>query len=386
MKNIILLGASGSIGTQTLDVVKQHEDEFKIIAMALGSNIKLLEEEIIPNFDCKYYHVKKLEDAKYLSDKYPNLKFNYGDENIENLIEEHADQADVVINSLVGVLGLKPSIKTLECDLQLALANKESLVVGGDILTKMAKEKNTTILPIDSEHSAIFQCLQGNKHKEIEKLIITASGGSFRNLDRDQLKDVTVADALNHPNWSMGKRITIDSATMMNKGFEVIEAHYLFDVDYDMIDVIINEQSIIHSMVEYEDTSVIAQLGNADMRLPIQYALTYPNRMKLKVKDKLDLAKVKQLTFREMSFERYPLLKLAFDAGRKGGNSGAIINAADEVCVQLFIDEKISFLDIEKYIFDAYEHIKFIANPTVDELMESDKQTREYILSKVGGM
>lgn len=384
MEEIILLGATGSIGTQCLDVVYNHSDEYHICAMAIGKNVKLL-EEIIENFDCSNYHVELEDDYKYLCNKYPKLNFSYGTNKISDFIKKNSKEATICVNALVGFIGLKPTLTAIECDLNVGLANKESLVVGGDLVLRALEKSNSNLYPIDSEHSAIWQCLQGNKKEEIKKLVITASGGSFRDKTRDELESVTVSDALNHPNWNMGKRITIDSATMMNKGFEVIEAHYLFDIDYENIDVIINKQSIIHSMVEYIDHSFIAQLGTADMRLPIQYALSYPNRVKLYADDELDLAKIGRLDFQKMDYVRFPLLKLAFDAGKRAGNSGAILNAADEECVKLFLDGKISFLDIEKYIFDAYKNIEYKKNVTLDDLIETDFKTRKYINKLVKG-
>lgn len=381
MKKIILLGATGSIGTQSVDVVLHHRDKFEIVALACGKNIKKL-KEILSLIDVKYVSVQYQEDCDVLKKQYPNIHFVYGKEGLLSLVER---EADIVINALVGFAGLEPSLKAIETHKVLALANKESLVVGGPLVKRYLKKYNGTMYPIDSEHSAIFQALQGNKHHEIAKLVVTASGGSFRDKTREQLKDVSVEEALAHPNWSMGSRITIDSATMMNKGFEVIEAHYLFDVDFDDIEVLMNKESIIHSMVRYIDNSFMAQLGTADMRLPIQYALSYPDRIKLYGEEVLDLAKIKTLHFDEVSYERYPLLKLAYDAGKKGGNSGAIINGADEAAIDLFLKHKISFLDIEKMIIDAYEAIPFIEDPTLEELQDTDRQSRQFVYQKVKG-
>lgn len=377
MKRLILLGATGSIGTQCIDVVNEHSTEFEIIAMACGSNIKKLEEIMTMYPSCNYFSVKSEDDATRLSEKYSDKTFFYGMDGVSKLLDL---DGDVVVNALVGFIGLEPSLKTIERHMVLALANKESLVTGGELVKKALKEHDGTMYPIDSEHSAIFQCLQGNEKSQVHKLIISASGGSFRDKSREELVSVSVEDALNHPNWSMGKRITIDSATMMNKGFEVIEAFYLFDIDFDHIDVIINKESIIHSMVEYKDKSVIAQLGTADMRIPIQYALTYPKRLSLEQTPSLDLCKIGSLNFMEMNYERYPLLKLAFEAGKRGGNSGAILNAADEVAVDFFINKKISFLEIEDLIFKAYKEIEFISSPTFDDIKRTDQMTREYLI------
>ena len=381
MKKVILLGATGSIGTQSVDVIVHHPEEFSLVAMACGKNIAKL-KEILTLVDVKYISVLYKEDAELLSKEYPEIQFGYGEEGILSLLNL---EADVVINALVGFAGLKPSLRAIETGKVLALANKESLVVGGPIVKKHLEKYNGTMYPIDSEHSAIFQCLQGNKHKEIKNLVVTASGGSFRDKTREELKNVTKEMALAHPNWSMGHRITIDSSTMMNKGFEVIEAHYLFDVDFEHIKVLMNKESIIHSMVQYVDNSFMAQLGTADMRLPIQYALTYPDRITLYGEEELDLAKIGTLHFGEVSFERFPLLKLAFEAGKKGGNSGAIINGADEACIDLFLQDKISFLEIEQGIMEAYESIEFIAEPTYEDLYESDRKARDFIYSKWKG-
>lgn len=381
MKKIILLGATGSIGTQSVDVVLHHPDEFEIIALSCGKNISKL-KEILAQVSAKFVCVLNESDALLLKEEYPNITFYSGDDGILSLLDL---EADIVINALVGFAGLNPSLKAIETGKVLALANKESLVVGGPLVKKHLEKYHGVMYPIDSEHSAIFQALQGNQHHEIAKLIVTASGGSFRDRSRDELKNVTVEEALAHPNWSMGSRITIDSATMMNKGFEVIEAHYLFDVDFDDIEVLMNKESIIHSMVRYIDNSFMAQLGTADMRLPIQYALSYPNRIKLYGEEILDLAKIGTLHFGEVSYERYPLLKLAYEAGRKGGNSGAIINAADEAAIDLFLQHKISFLEIEELIMEAYAKIPFIQNPCLEDLQASDKQTREFVYQKVKG-
>lgn len=378
MKKVILLGASGSIGTQSVDVIVHHPKEFELVAMAIGKNVSKLKEllEIAP---VKHVSVANKEDALALSEEYPDINFGYGEEGILSLLDL---EADIVINSLVGFVGLKPTLRTIETGKVLALANKESLVVGGPIVKKYLEKYNGVMYPIDSEHSAIFQALQGNEHKEIKNLWVTASGGSFRDKTREELKDVTKEMALAHPNWSMGHRITIDSSTMMNKGFEVIEAHYLFDVDFDHIKVLMNKESIIHSMVQYVDNSFMAQLGTADMRLPIQYALTYPRRIKLYGEEELDLAKIGTLHFGEVSFDRFPLLRLAFEAGRKGGNSGAVINGADEACIDLFLQDQISFLEIEEGIMAAYNAIDFIAQPTYEDLYESDRLARAFIYER----
>lgn len=376
MKRIILLGATGSIGTQCVDVVLEHYNDFEIVAMACGKNIQKLKSIIHLYPTCKVYSVLLEEDALSLRKEYPSYTFYYGYEGLLGLLSL---SADVVVNALVGAIGLKPSLLAIQKGMDLALANKESLVIGGTLVKEALVQYQGHMYPIDSEHSAIFQCLQGNDRQSVHRLLITASGGSFRNRSREELKTVSVAEALHHPNWSMGKRITIDSATMMNKGFEVIEAFYLFDIPFDNIEVLIHKESVVHSMVEYVDKSVIAQLGNADMRIPIQYALSYPQRMPLKQTDTLDLCLLGELHFEAMDYERFPLLKLAFEAGKRGGNSGAILNAADEVAVDLFVNKKISFLEIETLIFKAYENMEYIAHPTIDDIIKTDIDTRAYI-------
>ncbi len=381
MKKIILLGATGSIGTQSVDVVIHHPDEFTIVGLSCGHNIAKL-KEILSMIEVKHVCVCEKNDAEELSVLYPKIQFFHGSNGLLSLISL---EADIVINALVGFAGLEPSLKTIEEGKVLALANKESLVVGGPLVKDYLTKYHGTMYPIDSEHSAIFQALQGNSHDEIAKLVVTASGGSFRDYNREELKNVSVEQALNHPNWSMGARITIDSATMMNKGFEVIEAHYLFDVDFDDIEVLMNKESIIHSMVRYVDHSFMAQLGTADMRLPIQYALSYPKRIPLYGEEILDLANIGTLHFQNVSYERYPLLKLAYQAGRRGGNSGAIINGADEAAIALFLENKISFLMIETLIEEAYMALPFIENPTLEDLKKTDAMAREFVNTKVKG-
>ena len=377
MKKIVLLGATGSIGTQTIDVVKHHRDEFHIVAIAAGNNIAKLEELLIDLPDVHTISVAQEDAAKQLQEKYPQYTVLYGEEGLKALAQ--LEDYDVFVNAIVGFRGLVPTLCAIENKRTIALANKETLVAGGVIVKDALKKHGVTLYPIDSEHSAIFQCLQGNAMKDVSRLIVTASGGSFRHLEREQLHDVTPAQALKHPNWNMGGRITIDSATMMNKGFEVIEAHYLFDLPYDKIDVLIHEESIIHSMVEYQDHAIIAQLGSADMRIPIQYALSYPNRLEMHNDEPFNFLKYPALHFREASFERYPLLALAYEVGRKEGNLGAIMNAADEMAVELFLKGKISFLDIESSIIKAVKELPYIEHPTLEDLLQSDAQARVFV-------
>jgi len=381
MKKLVLLGATGSIGTQTIDIVLKYPNMYEIVALSVGYNIALL-EEILSKIKVKY--VCTAETNKCLTEKYPDITFYSGDLGLNILAS--LDNYDLLVNALVGFVGLKPTLTAIDHKKDVALANKETLVVAGKFINKEKRKNGVTIFPIDSEHSAIFQSLQGNKIEDVKRLIITASGGSFRNKTREELNNVTVEDALNHPNWAMGAKITIDSATMMNKGFEVIEAHWLFNIDYEEIDVIMHKQSIIHSMVEYVDNSVIAQLGNADMRLPIQYALCYPNRFEIKGTKSLDFAEIATLNFEKVDFDRFPLLKLAYEVGKKDGNLPAVLNAANEVANKAFRDGKISFLDIENLIISAVNDVEYLPNASLEEVIYYDGWAREYVLNKITKM
>lgn len=374
MKRILLLGATGSIGTQTLDIIDQHPDKFQLVGISAGSQTNKLQEIVKQHPGIQVVGITKEDDTHFDAP----LVFRGKDQMI-NCIQNC--EYDLLVNAVVGFCGLKPTLASLKKGVSVALANKESLVAGGDLVKKALMETNTRLYPIDSEHSAIFQCLEAGRISEVERLIITASGGSFRDKSRDELKEVTVKQALAHPNWAMGKRITIDSATMVNKGFEVIEAHYLFDLPYEKIDTVLHAQSLIHSMVEYQDHAVLAQLGSADMRLPIQYAMCYPDRLIWKEDHPLDMTKTMTLDFKEMDFERYPMLKLAYQVGRKGGNAGACFNGADEEAVSMFLEEKISFLQIEESIEKALEAIPYIADATYEQLEKTDKDAREFVRS-----
>ena len=378
MKNIYLLGATGSIGTQVLDVIDDLEG-YKIKAISVGTNIKLT-ENIINKYQPEFVSVLNKEDYLELEKKYPHINFGYGD---SGLLEAatYGNDDGIVINAVVGMVGLAPTIAAIKKHRDILLANKETLVVAGSLIKELVKEYKVRLLPIDSEHSAIFQCLQGHKHEDIRKLIITASGGSFRDLNREDLKAVTLEDALKHPNWEMGKKITIDSATMVNKGLEIIEAHYLFDIDYDNIETIIHSESIVHSMVEYRDGSVIAQLSNPDMRIPIQYALTYPRNLDLDIRH-LDFSKQSRLTFKAMDTDRFPIIKLAYKVGKLAGNLPTVYNSSNEVAVKLFIERKISFLEIEEIIKNAVEEANYIISPTIEEIFETAEITKEKILKK----
>lgn len=380
MKKIVLLGVTGSIGMQTVDVCKNHPNKFSIVAVSAGRNIKQL-ESLLEDIEIKY--VCTIERQLELEKKYPQITFFYGDQGLIQLaaLEEY----DILVNALVGFSGLKPTLTAIENKKDIALANKETLVVAGQFVKEALEKNQVKMYPIDSEHSAIFQCLQGSNQKEVRRIILTASGGSFRDKTRDELKGVTCKQALAHPNWSMGAKITIDSATMMNKGFEVIEAHWFYDVPFDKIEVLLHPQSIVHSMVEFHDLSILAQLGVSDMRIPIQYALSYPERYEGVGIEAIDFKKMRELNFEEVSFERFPLLKLAFDVGKKQGSLPAILNAANEVANQAFLDGRISFLEIESYVIDACENLPYRATITLDDIYEIDRETREYVENRIRG-
>lgn len=372
------MGATGSIGTQTLDVIREHPTEFKLAALSIGKNIELA-RQMITEFQPELVSVQNKSDYITLKEEFPHIKFTFGD---EGLIETAVyDKADILVNAVLGSVGLNPTLQAIECGKTIAIANKETLVTAGHLVMDAAKRNQVTLLPVDSEHSAIFQALQGEKAKNIEKLILTASGGSFRDRTRSELENVTVQEALNHPNWSMGAKITIDSATMMNKGLEVIEAHWLFDIPYDKIDVLLHKESIIHSMVEFHDSSIIAQLGTPDMRVPIQYALTYPDRLPLSTANRLNLAQIGKLHFQEMDLERFRCLHFAYMAGKKGGTMPTVLNAANEAAVAAFLDGKIRFLQIEELIEKALSTHQTIEHPSLAVIQEVDKETRQYVQS-----
>ena len=383
MKNIYLLGATGSIGTQTLDVIRQHPDQFRLVAFSAGRNISLT-QSIIEEFNPAYVSVIHEEDVKQLASLYPKVTFGFGDEGLVNVATYDLIPADehFVLSAVMGSVGLLPTLKAIEMRRTIGIANKETLVTAGHLVMEKAKQYGVELLPVDSEHSAIYQCLQGEDSKSVKKLIITASGGSFRDYTRDMLKGVTREQALNHPNWSMGAKITIDSASMMNKGLEVIEAHWLFDMPYDQIETILHRQSIIHSMVEFEDTSVIAHLGTPDMRIPIQFAMSYPKRIDLKQAKSLNLAEVGTLEFKPMDFERFPCLKMAYEAGRQGGSCPTVLNAANEAAVDLFLKDKISFLEIEDVVYQALASHQKVVSPTLEEILAIDSDVRRQIMTK----
>jgi 1-deoxy-D-xylulose-5-phosphate reductoisomerase len=384
-KRIVLLGASGSIGTQTIDIIDQHPDQYELVAFGVGKNVEYA-KTLLKSHPVSIVSVGSNEEIPNLEKEFPNTKFVYGNDGMVELVTKV--EYDLFVNALVGFVGLLPTLKALESKHNVALANKETLVVGGELVNKTAKENGCVITPIDSEHSAIAQCLSGNPTKQIKRLIITASGGSFRNKTRDELKDVTVEQALSHPNWKMGSKITIDSAAMMNKGFEVMEAHYLFGIPYEQIDVIMHSESIIHSMVEYKDGAVMAELGTPDMRIPIQYAISDPENLRsdLKLGESLDLAKVATMHFSAPDYNRFPLLKLAYDIGKNPGTRQAVLNASNEVANAAFRNHRIPFLMIEEVIFDAVNAFENKPVNSLEELIDVDEKARihaeEYIKSK----
>ncbi|CAM3442029.1 MULTISPECIES: 1-deoxy-D-xylulose-5-phosphate reductoisomerase [Saccharibacillus] len=372
-KKIALLGSTGSIGTQTLQVVAEHPERFEIEALAAGSNTQLLLEQI-RQFKPSKVSVATREAAQALKLQVPaGTKVYFGE---EGLVEIAAGtDADTVVTAVTGSMGLPATLAAIDEGKTIALANKETLVTAGHLVMRRAAEKGVSILPVDSEHSAIFQCLNGEPRERLLGITLTASGGSFRHLSREELAGVTVEDALKHPNWSMGAKITIDSATMVNKGLEVIEAHWLFGLGYDEIGVLLHPESIIHSFVEFEDTSLIAQLGNPDMRVPIQYALTYPDRIPLRTK-RLSLAEVGRLNFREMDFGRFPCLRMAYECGRMGGTAPTVFNAANEVAVARFLRREISFLQIEEILENVSARHVASADPDLETIREADEWAR----------
>ena len=372
MRDVYIVGAQGSIGLQSLDVIREYNNEFKVIGLSLGrdlSKAKEIIEEFKPEIIC--LREKQNIDLSY------NPIIVYGDSGLLEIARYKKSNDSLFINALVGIAGLLPTVEAIKSGKNIALANKETLVVAGDIINSLVKEYNVSLLPIDSEHSAILECLVGENKKDVKRLIITASGGSFRDKTREELKDVTKEMALNHPNWKMGSKITIDSATMMNKGFEVIEAHHLFGISYDKIDTILHKESIVHSMVEYDDGVIKAAIGSADMHTPIAYALRYPHHEKINNKP-LDLIGL-NLHFEKLDMERFPCLKYAYDAANKGGIYPAVLNAANEAAVRLFLNDKISFLDIERIIYTEITNKKYEAIiPTLENII---KVSNEIILN-----
>ena len=380
MKKISLLGATGSIGIQTIDIVIAQPEKFHVVAFSAGRNIEKA-REIITQLKPELVSMQEEADALTLSKEFPHITFTYGQKGLVE-VATHPDTT-VLVNAVLGSVGLESTLAAIRMSKTIAIANKETLVTAGHLVMAEARKYSAPILPVDSEHSALYQSMNGENPKAISRLILTASGGSFRDKTRAELEGVTVKDALNHPNWSMGAKITIDSATMMNKGLEVIEAHVLFDMPYDNIDVLLHRESIIHSMVEYHDTSVMAQLGTPDMRVPIQYALSYPDRYPLVGGQRLNLAQIGELHFKEVDFDRFRALKLAYDAGRAGGTVLTAMNAANEAAVALFLQEKITFLQIEEIIERVMNEHSNILVPDLETILNVDAQTRKIVLNMV---
>lgn len=379
MKKAAILGSTGSIGTQTLEIARTNKD-IKITALAAGSNIALLEEQI-REFRPKLAAVWDEEKAAQLKDRVRDLDVKVVS-GMDGLLEAASEpESEILVTAIVGMIGILPTIDAIKAGKDIALANKETLVTAGHIIMPLAREKGVSILPVDSEHSAIFQSLQGGQEKSLHKILLTASGGPFRGRKREELTDIQVEDALKHPNWAMGRKITIDSSTMVNKGLEVIEAKWLFGVSVDQIQVVVQPQSIIHSMVEYEDGAVIAQLGTPDMKLPIQYALYYPERRYLPG-DRLDFTTLSQITFEQPDMDTFYGLKLAYEAGRTGGSLPTVFNAANERAVALFLDRRIRYLQIPEIIQACMESHRNIAVPTVEEILKTEQETYEFIKNR----
>ena len=377
IKKIYLLGATGSIGEQTIEIIRENPTDFVLKGISGYNNFEMV-KKIIKEFDLDIVCVKNEEQATELSKLHPQMKVVFGEEGLTYLAGFNHFQEITLINALVGMVGLKPTLKAIEINRDVLLANKETLVVGGHLIKEKLKTSRAKIYPIDSEHSALWQALNGEEMSSVKRLIITASGGAFRNLSRRDLVNVTVKDALNHPNWMMGKKITIDSATMINKGFEVIEACYLFDIDIDSVETILHYESIIHSMIEFVDGSIIAQIADHDMRLPISYAMYYPQR-RPSIANKFDLLRLNNLHFEAMNFDRYPCLTYAIESYKKGGSLRTVLNAANEVAVKLFLEEKIAFFDIEKIIRKEMDNHHIIPFPSLEEIYEIDREIKERI-------
>jgi len=381
LKKVAILGSTGSIGTQTLEVISDNKNIFEVeLLTAFSNHTLLINQALLHKPKAIIFGDRSKEKVILNSLKNEEIEIYFGEESLNNFL--NYCNPDIVLTALVGKSGLIPTINTIKKGIDLALANKETLVVAGSIINKLCKEKKVNIYPVDSEHSAIFQCLVGESRDTIDKIILTASGGPFRNKKLNELKNISKKEALNHPNWEMGEKITIDSSTLMNKGLEVIEAKFLFDIDIQKIKVVVHPQSIIHSMVEFNDGSIKAQLGEPDMKLPIQYALFSGKRLKNKFTH-YDFIKNNTLTFEEPCLKTFNNLKLAFDAGKLGGNAPCILNASNEMVVDAFLNEKIRYLDMTKIIEDSLNKISYIASPNLDQLIETDIVTRKYTLDKI---
>lgn len=379
MKNIYLLGASGSIGKQTLDVISRYQDKFVLKSFSVNTNV-CFAKEIIKKFKPEMVCVGNYEDMVKLQFEFPEVLFSYGDQGLID-VATYSSEDGYLVNAVTGSVGLLPTIEAIKKKRDILLANKETLVIGGELIMPLVKKYNVNLLPIDSEHSAILQCLLAGKKDEVNRIIITASGGAFRNKQREELKYVSKEEALNHPNWKMGRKITIDSASMINKAFEVVEAHYLFDLPINKIETIIHKQSIIHGMVEYVDGVLIAQMAIPDMRIPIEYALLYPNRSENEY-NKVDFKQNLELSFEEIDLNRFPLLKLGYEVIEKKGILPTIFNAANEAAVKLFLCDKIKFLDIEEIIISNVKGAKNLSSPTITDIIRVDKEIKEKILRK----
>ncbi|MGL4534673.1 MAG: 1-deoxy-D-xylulose-5-phosphate reductoisomerase [Fusobacteriaceae bacterium] len=382
MKKIAVLGSTGSIGVNALEVIRGAKEEFQVIALTGHNNYKLLIKQI-NEFKPKYVSVGTEEGYKILKEKFPDIKIYFGEQGLKLI--GALKETDIVLTAISGSVGIDATVEAIKLSKRVALANKETMVAAGEYINKLLKEyPKAQIIPVDSEHSAIFQSLLGGRKKEVKKLIITASGGTFRGKKREELLNVKVEDALKHPNWSMGKKITIDSSTLVNKGLEVIEAHQLFGIEYENIEVIVHPQSIIHSMVEFCDTSIIAQMGVPDMKLPIQYAFTYPERIENCVMESLDFKKINNLTFQEPDHETFLGIKLAFKAGKIGKTMPAVYNSANEVAVELFLKGKIKFLEIYEIIEKAMDRHLPKEIETIEIIKIADKETREWVYKNYG--
>ena len=378
-KTIAILGSTGSIGTQTLEVVRENGD-ITVAALSAGSNITLLEQQV-REFSPRLVAVWNPEKAAELKTRLADMKVKVVS-GMEGLLELAVlEEVEILVTAIVGMIGIRPTMAAIEAGKDIALANKETLVTAGHLIMPLAKEKGVRILPVDSEHSAIFQAIQGSGRKEIHKLLITASGGPFRGRKREELEHVQVEDALKHPNWAMGRKITIDSATLVNKGLEVMEARWLFDVDLDHIQVVVQPKSIIHSMVEFVDGAVLAQLGTPDMKLPIQYALYYPERRYLPG-ERLDFSSLKEITFDNPDMDTFKGLPLAMQASRLGGSMPTVFNAANERAVAMFLNKQIGFLDIYRIIEESMERHEIIQNPVLEQILETEAKTYEWIESR----
>ena len=377
MKNIVILGSTGSIGTNALEIIRNKKEEFNVIGLSANSNHKLICEQI-EEFKPKYVSIGTEEGKKIIEEKFPEVKVYVGREGLKKLGQ--IEEMDIILVAVIGAIGIEATSEAIKLGKRIALANKETMVAGGDYINKLLKENpKSEIIPVDSEHSAIFQSLMAGKKSQVKNLIITASGGTFRGKKLEDLKDVKVEQALKHPNWSMGRKITVDSSTLVNKGLEVIEAHQLFGMDYDKIKVVIHPQSIVHSLVEYDDNAVIAQLGVTDMKLPIQLAFTYPDRIQNNCLDTLDLLKVGNLTFEAPDREVFKGLDLAYKAGRIGKSMPTVFNAANEIAVELFLDKKIKFLDIYKIIEKAMDNHEVEEIDNLDSILRIDQATRKWV-------